>query len=414
MDVLHSEDRLYAVFNLKQQQNCEGFCGESSHVQLPWATQGMWTVTFPAVPALGIPPTTTPAQPLAQDGHGHTLTIHAPIPRHFSDHAPTDRPLNVTIRAAVKSPAAAAAAAAAGQQQEAQTHSKVYADVPLCLRPPRALPYHLTACTGILPDSAHLVPEWVAYHSLQGFEHFTVYVDGPAEGVTQQLSPLIAAGLLTVVDFNWPASKKRNWYSQQAIQNSCLMHARGQSRWLALTDVDEFLQVTAAAAGSGPPPPAAVGATAAAAAGKQQQQQTVAEFLHARSSQEHLAAFAVCMFFFGSNPNSTLQAAQAAAGEGLLLGTYTSRAQQHACEQREKLIVNPHSTAYVSVHVVTTGGEVKRTDPLTELRLVHYKSPGSSKYHVVDSSMAAYADQVHSMLDSLQQQQQQQQQHVGV
>jgi hypothetical protein len=362
MDLLHAEDRVYAVFNLKQQQNCEGWCGQSNHVKVPWATEGKWTMVFPELPDLGISETIITAQPLATDGHGHTLTVYSTIPRQYAA-VPPEVPLNVTIRAAVTF---------VGQPQV-----KVYDDVPLCMQPARVLPNHLTACTGIVPEAAALVPEWVAYHSLQGFEHFVIYVDGPAESVRAELQPLITAGLLTIVDFNWPASAKRNWYSQQAIQNSCIMHARGKSRWLALHDVDEYLHVPAPGI------------------------QTVAEFLGQRSSQEHVSAFAVCMYFFGSNSNSTIQEAQTAAGKGLSIGKFVNRAEQHACDQREKLIVNPHSTAYVSVHVVTTGGEVKRVDATKELRLVHYKSPEKSQYPVVDTSMADMAAAVRTKLDSI-------------
>jgi hypothetical protein len=359
-EVLHSEDRVYSVFNLKQQQHCEGWCGHSGHVQLPWA-EGNWTVTFSAMPSMGIPETTVKAQPVAIDGHGHTLTVYCQLPRQYSA-VPPHTAVHVTIKVAVHTGNA--------------TKVKVYDNIPLCIDLPKGLPYHLSACTGIEPALAHMVPEWVAYHAMQGFEHFTVYVDGNASRVADQLQPLISAGLLTLVDFHWPASEKRNWWSQQAIQNSCIIHARGRSRWLALHDIDEFLQVGTSA----------------------EQGTTVAGSLQQHSAEEHMAAFAVCVHFFGSHPNAILQAAQAAANQGLTIGQYVSRTQEHACEQREKLIVNPHSTSYVSVHVVTAGGPVRRADSTSELRIAHYKAPALNTYPVHDASMAAFAGAVRSKL----------------
>jgi hypothetical protein len=186
--------------------------------------------------------------------------------------------------------------------------------------------------------------------------------------------------VLTLVDFNWPASAKHNWWAQQAIQNSCIMRARGESRWVALHDVDEFMQ---------PLTPSSSSSSTSS---------TVASFLQRCSAQEHLAAFAVCVFFFGAHVNATQQAAYEAAGQGLQLGTYVSRQEAAVCQDREKLLINPHSTSYVSVHVVTAGGEVQRPSAEMQLRLVHYKLPQQNQYPVTDTSMSKYAGAVRGML----------------
>jgi hypothetical protein len=140
-------------------------------------------MTFPAVPSLNITQTSVKAQPLAIDSHGHTLNVYCQLPRQYSS-VPLNSAVHVTITAAVT----------AGNT----TQRKVYDSVPLCINSPMDLPYHLTACTGITPALVSMVPEWVAYHSPQGVQHFTVYVNGNASAVADQLQPLITAGVLTL------------------------------------------------------------------------------------------------------------------------------------------------------------------------------------------------------------------------
>lgn len=168
------------------------------------------------------------------------------------------------------------------------------------------------------------------------------------------------------------------------------MHARGRSRWLTLHDVDEYIQVASLSAAGG------------AAQG------SLADFLHQHSTEKHIAAYAACMFFFGSSTNATAQAAQTAAGQGLMISQSVSRTAEHVLEQREKLIDNPHSTSYVSLHVVTTGWQVKRANASSELRLTHYKSPASHTYPVIDTSMATFAGAVRSQIADWYQHQEQQ------
>jgi hypothetical protein len=137
---------------------------------------------------------------------------------------------------------------------------------------------------------------------------------------------------------------------------------------------------------------------------------TVAEYLQQHSAEEYFAAYVICMFFFGSSTNQTDQATQADADQSLTISQFVSRTEQPVGEQRGKLIVNPHSTSNMSVHVVTTGRQVKHTNASFELRLAHYKSLVSNTSPVIDASMAMFAYAVPSQIADWYPQQRQQHQ----
>lgn len=98
---------------------------------------------------------------------------------------------------------------------------------------------YLTLCTMIKVDAMHtdyhsaaaLVHEWLAYHTLQGVEHFTVYY----------------VGILPDWLYIYPNVELIEWYvgfqiHQQAWEASCIHRHRYESYWVGLIDVDEFIQ----------------------------------------------------------------------------------------------------------------------------------------------------------------------------
>jgi hypothetical protein len=236
-------------------------------------------------------------------------------------------------------------------------------------------------CTTIDPKLVHLVPEWVAYHELQGAEHFYIYTDGPAATVVQYLGPFIRAGLVTVVDFHVPLSGTNVWDTQLAIMNSCLLRARGRARWVAIADVDEFFQPMGANSNT-----------------------TVAEFLQQHNELEHFAVISVFSIFFGTAADAEQQRLNA-SGHGLRIGQYVKRRGNHVTNGREKVIANPRGCYYMDVHHVEVGGQTWIADPTKELRLAHYKTPWTTKFiggkPIQDLSMAAYADAIYNRLAGL-------------
>lgn len=361
VDVSHAEGRLYVVFNLligttKQTRR--------HTLKQDWS-QANWTIRLPAAP--GVPSTHAPAQPLR--GGGSVLTVFTPLPWALEQQQPTGSLRHVDISAHLT--------------VGGNNYTREWSAVPFCTYL-RDMPFrHLTACTSILPELAHMVPEWVAWHELQGIEHFYVHSDGPADSVREYLQALIAAGLVTVVDFDWPLSSNRIFWSQLPAMNSCLMRARGRSRWVAFMDVDELFQPMAA---RGSP------------------NGTVAGFLTTNSVQERVGVVqALSIFFWADRKGSDEQACRNVTGRPLQIVHYQNRKPNPVFGMRQKMLANPHGCTYLDVHTVKVGGETWKADPDTELRVAHYKQPWMTDVcaTVPDSSLAAYAEDVYARLASL-------------
>jgi hypothetical protein len=281
----------------------------------------------------------------ARDAHAHTVTIATALPKELLAH-PTDRALRVTITL-----------------QHPNMNMR-FDQVPFCLQASPVQFKHLVACTELTAAAAAAVPEWVAYHALQGVEHFYLYINDQLDQVRQQLEPLVKAGVVTVIDWEWPPRFEGGFVFQQAEQNGCLMRQRGTSRWVLLTDVDEFIQSMVPGV-------------------------TVAEFLHQHSVLDHVGALAVQSVYFGSNSNDTRQAGFTRDSSGLVLGKYRTR---EKCCEGQKLVANPRGMSYSSVHGITTGGQEHKLDPEKELRLCHVK-PGR-RSDTVDDGLWVHAGPV--------------------
>jgi hypothetical protein len=225
---------------------------------------------------------------------------------------------------------------------------------------------HLIACTQITADVAHLVPEWAVYHRLQGFQDILLYVDDDMAAVQHQLSALVTADVVQLVQWQWPARYKNTFQLQQAVHNGCLVRARGRARWVGLHDVDEYFQVLQPAG------------------------QTVAGFLQERADLEHFGTLVAKSVWWGSLANSSTQASSP-ANSSLVMQQFQARSA--CCEGmlRQKMLANPRGMSYNSVHHITTGGQEHAFDGETEMRLNHFKQPHTRSYEFHDPSFAAMA-----------------------
>ena len=96
--------------------------------------------------------------------------------------------------------------------------------------------YYLAVCA-IFRDEAPYLAEWIAFHRLVGVEHFFLYNNNSADDFETVLKPFITEGYVTL--HSWPGP-----FHQQAQKKAyahCLEQVRGQIRWLACIDIDEFL-----------------------------------------------------------------------------------------------------------------------------------------------------------------------------
>lgn len=129
---------------------------------------------------------------------------------------------------------------------------------------------------------------------------------------------------------------------------------------------------------------------------------TVAEFLTARSDAEHIAAYEISTWWFASHNNASRQAAINATSDshgGLVIGRYMSRAHKPVEGVRTKLILRPSNVACVGVHVVVVGGEARKLNASSEVRMAHYKPAKTQP--VEDVSLAQYAPRVEQLLGLL-------------
>jgi len=137
-------------------------------------------------------------------------------------------------------------------------------------------PFDMVLCTTV-KNNERLLPEWIAFHRLQGVQHFYVYDDeSDRVNYTAVLAPLIAAGVVelrNVLDVvrdpaayiaASPYANETQWHAnmiaqmdtcnqdrsadcpqcrcQSAMNMDCIARARmAKARWLASYDVDEFM-----------------------------------------------------------------------------------------------------------------------------------------------------------------------------
>lgn len=103
------------------------------------------------------------------------------------------------------------------------------------------LAYTLSICA-IFQDEAPYLKEWIEYHRLLGVEHFYLTNHASQDNFREVLLPYIQEGL---VELKEEHAKGDDFESFHAIQcnayTHCLKTARGQSKWVAFIDIDEFL-----------------------------------------------------------------------------------------------------------------------------------------------------------------------------
>jgi hypothetical protein len=96
--------------------------------------------------------------------------------------------------------------------------------------PPR---HYLSACL-CFKDAAAYLPEWLAFYTALGVEHFHLYNNESTDDFRSVLAPYLESGKATLTNFPGRGV-------QQAIYAHCLGANRTRSRWILFCDDDEFL-----------------------------------------------------------------------------------------------------------------------------------------------------------------------------
>lgn len=104
-----------------------------------------------------------------------------------------------------------------------------------------ASPSHRLSIASMFYNEAPYLHEWIAYHRMIGIEHFWLYNNCSTDNWQEVLQPYIDEGVVEVIpwltEFN-PACFK---HIQMAAFKDSVARGTGNTVWLALIDIDEFL-----------------------------------------------------------------------------------------------------------------------------------------------------------------------------
>jgi hypothetical protein len=93
--------------------------------------------------------------------------------------------------------------------------------------------HYLSVCATFWNEAPYL-REWIEFHRLVGVEHFYLYDNRSTDDHAEVLAPYVAEGVVEVRPWNiFPG--------QLQAYDDCLARHRGESRWIAFIDCDEFL-----------------------------------------------------------------------------------------------------------------------------------------------------------------------------
>jgi hypothetical protein len=98
--------------------------------------------------------------------------------------------------------------------------------------------WYLSA-VAIFKDERRNLEEWLAFCALEGIEHVLLYDHSSSDDPIKVLQPWIDSGFVEL--FDWPLPWKEGLGAQSMAYLDALERLRGQSRWAAFIDIDEFL-----------------------------------------------------------------------------------------------------------------------------------------------------------------------------
>jgi hypothetical protein len=210
-------------------------------------------------------------------------------------------------------------------------------------------------------NEAHYLAEWIEFHEAVGVEHFYLYNNNSSDAFREALAPYVLSKLVTLHD--WPETP-----ASPAADLHCITHYKGEAKWIAFIDADEFLFPV----------------------GEQNIKGILRRF-------ETFPALAVNWIYFGSN-------GRLARPEGGVLETYTRRS---AVPNRHvKSIVNPrrvikygnshhwfysHAALPVNTQGTPVYGSFSEPAVADVLRINHYYSKSREEF-MAKAAMKSWVD----------------------
>ena len=110
----------------------------------------------------------------------------------------------------------------------------VHAVLRLCEPYRAARTKHELAICAIFREEAPFLNEWISFHIGVGVTHFYLYNNFSTDNFREVLASWLERGCVTVTE--WPEP-----VGQVSAYQHCVRRVRGDCRWLAFIDVDEFL-----------------------------------------------------------------------------------------------------------------------------------------------------------------------------
>lgn len=108
---------------------------------------------------------------------------------------------------------------------------------------PKQYKYDLSI-VAIFQNESLFLKEWIEFHKLVGVQHFYLYNNLSTDNYYEILSPYLKSGEVDLIDWpcNYPAGNKKFWCQVQIKSYiNALNRAKGETKWLAIIDMDEFL-----------------------------------------------------------------------------------------------------------------------------------------------------------------------------
>lgn len=94
----------------------------------------------------------------------------------------------------------------------------------------------------IFQNEAPYLKEWIEYHKMLGVQHFYLFDNASRDNVVEVLQPYLVSGLVDLIHEQTVAKGIDEWTPlQKSAYDRALNLARGETKWLAIIDVDEFL-----------------------------------------------------------------------------------------------------------------------------------------------------------------------------
>lgn len=90
----------------------------------------------------------------------------------------------------------------------------------------------------IFQNEAPYLREWIEYHKIVGAQHFYLYNNLSQDNFLQILQPYLNSGIVELVDWSMPEFQS---YGQRMAYMDAIDKARGNIKWLAIIDIDEYL-----------------------------------------------------------------------------------------------------------------------------------------------------------------------------